>query len=98
MHMRMVESQVVPEGGKEAVSSLEVAAPWLSSAFTLWGFPGGSAGKESTCSVGGLGSNPGLGRSPGEGNGHTLWYFSLENSGSQRLGHDWATFTFTLCY
>lgn len=27
MHMRMVESQVVPEGGKEAVSSLEVAAP-----------------------------------------------------------------------
>ena len=32
------------------------------------GFPGGSAGKESTCSVGDLGSIPGLGRSPGEGN------------------------------
>ena len=31
------------------------------------GFPVGSAGKESACSVGGLGSIPGLGRSPGEG-------------------------------
>ena len=31
------------------------------------GFPGGSAGKESTCNGGDLGSNPGLGRSPGEG-------------------------------
>ena len=30
-------------------------------------FPGGSAGKESTCDVGDLGSIPGLGRSPGEG-------------------------------
>ena len=29
------------------------------------GFPGGSAGKESTCTVGDLGSIPGLGRSPG---------------------------------
>ena len=34
--------------------------------FTL-GFPGGSAGKESTCNTGDLGSIPGLGRSPGEG-------------------------------
>ena len=31
------------------------------------GFPGGSAGKESTCNAGDLGSIPGLGRSPGEG-------------------------------
>ena len=31
------------------------------------GFPCGSAGKESACSVGDLGSTPGLGRSPGEG-------------------------------
>ena len=31
------------------------------------GFPGGSAGKESTCNEGDLGSAPGLGRSPGEG-------------------------------
>ena len=44
------------------------------------GFPGGSAGKESTCSVGDLGLIPGLGRSPGEGKGHPLQYSGLENS------------------
>ena len=32
--------------------------------------PGGSAGKESACNVGDLGSIPGLGRSPGEGKGN----------------------------
>ena len=35
------------------------------------GFPCGSAGKESACIVGDLSSIPGLGRSPGEGNGYT---------------------------
>ena len=44
------------------------------------GFPGGSAGKESTCSTGVLGSIPGLGRSPGEGKGYPLQYSGLENS------------------
>ena len=44
------------------------------------GFPGGSAGKESTCSVGDWGSIPGLGRSPGEGNSYPLQYSGLENS------------------
>ena len=34
----------------------------------LMGFPGGSDGKESACNVGDLGSIPGLGRFPGEGN------------------------------
>ena len=43
------------------------------------GFPGGSAGKESACSVGDLGLIPGLGRSPGEGNGNPLQYSCLEN-------------------
>ena len=33
------------------------------------GFPGSSAGKESTCNAGDLGSIHGLGRSPGEENG-----------------------------
>ena len=42
-------------------------------------FPGGSAGKESTCNVGNLGSIPGLGRSPGEGNSYLLQYSGLEN-------------------
>ena len=44
------------------------------------GFPGGSAGKESTCNSGDSSSIPGLGRSPGEGNGYPLQYSGLENS------------------
>ena len=40
----------------------------------------GSAGKESACNVGDLGSIPGLGRSPGEGKGYPLQYSGLENS------------------
>ena len=44
------------------------------------GFPGGSAGKESTCNEGDLGSIPGLGRSPGEGNSYPFQYSALENS------------------
>ena len=44
------------------------------------GFPGGSAGKESACNVVDLGSIPGLGRSPGEGNSYGLQYSGLENS------------------
>ena len=43
------------------------------------GFPGGSAAKESACNVGDLGSIPGLGRSPGGGNGNPLLYSCLEN-------------------
>ena len=48
----------------------------------LWqnAFAGGSAGKESACNVGDLGSIPELGRSPGEGNGYPLQYSDLENS------------------
>ena len=44
------------------------------------GFPGGSDGKESACNAGDLGLVPGLGRSPGEGNGYQLQYSGLENS------------------
>ena len=44
------------------------------------GFPGGSERKEFTCHRGDLGSVPGLGRSPGEGNSHPLQYSGLENS------------------
>ena len=43
----------------------------------LMGFSGGSAGKESACNVGDLGSTPGLGRFPGEGNGYPLQYSGL---------------------
>ena len=45
----------------------------------LWGFPGGSDGKESACSAGDLDSIPELGRSPGEGDGYPFQY-CLENS------------------
>ena len=65
------------------------------------GFPGGSDGKEFTCSVGDLGSIPGLGRSPAEGKGYPFQYSGLENSmdytvlWGRRVGHDWVSFTFT---
>ena len=63
------------------------------------GFLGGSDGKESTCNVGDLGSIPGLGRSPGEGNGNhssiLAWRIpwtkepgGLQSMGSQRVGHN----------
>ena len=63
------------------------------------GFPGNSNGKESTCNGEDLGSVPGLGRSPGGGQGNPLQYSCLENPmdraawqvqsvGSQRVGHD----------
>jgi len=61
----------------------------------LVGFPCGSAGKQSACNAGDLGSIAGLGRSPGEGKGYPLQYSGLENSGLgwQRVGQDWVTFT-----
>ena len=42
--------------------------------------PGGSEGKASACNAGDLGSIPGSGRSPGEGNGNPLQYSCLEKS------------------
>ena len=43
------------------------------------GFPGDSDSKESACNAGDPGLIPGLGRSPGEGNGNPLQYSRLEN-------------------
>ena len=68
------------------------------------GFPGGSEGEVSAYNMGDPGSIPGLGRSPGEGNGYPLQYSCLENSmdrgawwsmGSQRIKVT-NTFTFTV--
>ena len=42
-------------------------------------FPGGSDGKASVFNVEDPCSSPGLGRSPGEGNGNQLQYYCLEN-------------------
>ena len=70
---------------------------------TISHHPGGSVCKESTHNAGDLGSVPGLGRSPGEGNGSPLQCSCLEKEspwaeepgglqsmGSQRVGHNWA--------
>ena len=61
--------------------------------------PGDLDSKESTCNVGDLGSVPGSGRSPGEGNGNNssvlAWRIpwteepsGLHSVGLQRVGHD----------
>ena len=68
---------------------------------SLLGFHYSSISKESACSAGDPGSNPGLGRSPGEANGNPLrsscpetsmvrgaWW--VQHMGSRRAGHDWA--------
>ena len=52
----------------------------LEGASHFMGFPGGSAGKESSCNAGDLGSIPGWARSPGERKGYPLRYSGLENS------------------
>ena len=69
---------------------------------TIWGFPCSSIGKESAYNAGDSGLIPGLGRSPGEGNGNPIQYSCLENPrdrrtwqatvhGVIRVGHDLAT-------
>ena len=55
----------------------------------VFGFPGGSASKETACNAGHLGSIPGLERSSGEGNGKPLQYSCLE--GSMDRGAWWAS-------
>ena len=69
-----------------------------------WGFPSGSVGKESTCCVedtGDEGSIPGLGRSPGGGQGNhssiLVWRIpwteepgGLQSIELQKVGHDWS--------
>ena len=66
------------------------------------GFPHSSVGRESACNAGDLGSIPGLGWSPGEGNGNPLQYSFLKNPvdrrawrapvhGVARIGHNLGT-------
>ena len=50
-----------------------------------WGFPGGSAGKESACNAGDLGPIPGLGRFPGGGWQPTPVFLLRESHGQMRL-------------
>ena len=55
----------------------------------LKGFRGGSEVKVSACNIGDLGSIPGSGRSPGEGDGNPFQYYCLENPMDR--GAWWAT-------
>ena len=71
---------ISPEApGPGAMCSLSASILHLLESFHMC-FPGGSYGKVSACNEGDPGSIPGLGRSPGEGNGNPLQYSCLENS------------------
>ena len=62
----------------QIVNEYSLRRSWDSFIFELL-FLDGSDGKESSCSAGDPDSIPGLGRSPGEGNGNPLQYSCLEN-------------------
>ena len=69
--------------GRSGFSSWVGKIPWRRDRLptpVFLGFPYGSAGEESACNAGDLGSFPGLGRCPGEGKGYPLQYSGLENS------------------
>ena len=81
---------------------------WCQTLTSVWGFPGGSYGKESACDVQDLGSIPGLLNSPGGGHDtHSsvlAWRIpwteesgGLQSMGSQTVGHDWTTKHSTAC-
>ena len=68
----------VPQVSVMEVDDL-ISTPRITKPVPCTEFPGGSEDKASACSVGDLGSIPGLGRSPGEGSGNPLQYSCLEN-------------------
>ena len=87
----LTDSYIITTHPKSNCSFITVVISWLfreavaqkGNVCTPWGmegFPCGSAGKESACNVGDLGSIPGLGRSPEEGKGYSLQDSGLENS------------------
>ena len=63
-------------GGPVVKTALPMLGPWE---IGLQGFPDGTNGKESACSVGNPGLIPGSERSPGEGDGYPPQYSCLEN-------------------
>ena len=71
----------------DVFSGILLIFPWSNECWqsNIWllcfflGFSGGSEVKASTCNVGDLGSIPGSGRCPGEGNGNPLQYSCLDN-------------------
>ena len=76
---------------RQKVGSVQMSTSWRVDKQNLYlyngmGFPGGSDGKESACKAGDLGSIPGWGRSPGEGNSYPLQFTCLENSMDRGAG------------
>ena len=73
---------------------------------TIWASPVAQMVKSLSCNTGDLGTIPGLGRSPGEGNGNPLQYSCLENpmdrgawwAAVHGAAHDWVANTFTFHY
>ena len=78
-NLRYADDTTLMAESKEPLDKGE-RGEWKSWLKPQHGFPCGSAGKESACNAGDLGSIPWLGRSPGDGKGYPLQYSSLENS------------------
>ena len=70
---RIMDTKIMKRGVDDEAKNLK-----SHSCLSLYS-PGGSDDKASAFTVGDLGSIPGLGRSPGEGNGNPLHYSCLEN-------------------
>ena len=99
-------------GGLQSMGLLWVGYDWATELnwILFLGFPGGSEVKASACNAGDQGLIPGLGGSPGEGNGNLLQYSCLENpmdggawwATVHGVAKSWTwlsdfTFTFILC-
>ena len=65
--------------GQNSTGTLKLTREKSKELVSNLGFPGGSLAKNSPASAGDMGSIPGLGRFPGEGNGSPLQYSCLEN-------------------
>ena len=77
---RPSESESVsPSVGLLPRASLGYHPLFFCGSFLISDFPGGSDGKVSVYNAGDPGLSPGLGRSPGEGNGNPLQHSCLEN-------------------
>ena len=69
----------VPETQVRSLGREDLVEKEMAIHSSILGFPGGSDGKEFACGPGDQVSIPGLGRSPGEGNGNPLQCSCLEN-------------------
>ena len=97
--MCAMKHQVGPGGNKCGAPGIQPLRFHTQSPQNLYGFPGGSSGKESACSAGEVGSIPGSARSLEEGMANhssiLAWRITWteepgrpQSMGSQRVGHD----------